>query len=143
MKRSASFLAVVMSSLVVTFLLANLSSAEAGGGNCQDKLVGNSYNCTEKESTGGGTVSGCLTFETGGVSSNFDLVIEGEHYGCACDTTGSYKSPAYDSSSSAFGCVGLDTLINGKLKSKKIAFQAITESGISDVLSCTETSSCP
>jgi hypothetical protein len=52
MRRSISFLPVLMLSAVVAVLLANLSSAEAGGGNCQAKLAGNSYDCNLKFSDG-------------------------------------------------------------------------------------------
>jgi hypothetical protein len=143
MRRSTNFLAILMLAVAVTLLLADLSTAEAGGGNCQDKLVGNFYNCTGKESSGM-SPSGCITFETGGLSSNFDLVAGSTHYGCACDTTGSFSSPSFDDSSSAFECVSDEISINGKVKSKKISSQIVIQSGLSEVLSCTERSSpCP
>jgi hypothetical protein len=64
MKRSISFLPVLMLSAVVTALLANLSSAEAGGGNCQAKLAGNSYDCNLKFSDGPPETD-CFGFRTG------------------------------------------------------------------------------
>jgi hypothetical protein len=136
MRLSASFLAVLMFFAVVTILLTNSSSAQARGGNCQDKLVGKFYNCTGKDSEGG-TVTGCIEFASGGLSMDFDLFAGGNDYGCVCDTTGSIKSPSFDGSSSAFACVTNGILINGKVKSKKVTAQAIDESGSSQILSCT------
>src|SRR5208282_6931027 len=63
MKRSAGFLTVLMFSAVVTILLTNSSSAM--GGNCQDKLVGNSYDCVF-ELSNGTTETTCVDFEMGG-----------------------------------------------------------------------------
>src|SRR5271170_2682098 len=102
MKRSASVLAVLMFSLVVTFLLANLSSAMAGGGNCQAKLVGKSYNCSSKQE-GEPESTFCAEFVTGGKSVDFDILLlfndGSEDLGCTCDTTGSFSSPSFDNSS--------------------------------------------
>ena len=54
-------------------LLANSFSAQAGG-NCQSKLVGNTYNCDQSEQ---GFAGGPFTaeFETGGYSEYFDMFI--------------------------------------------------------------------
>jgi hypothetical protein len=115
-----------MLSAAVTVLLANLSSAEAKGGNCQSKLVGKSYVCNVKDSTGG-TGSASIKFESGGISKDFDLLINSLFdHGCACNTTGSYNSPAFDGSSSSFGCLSVTEgfLIYGKLKSKKVTAQS-------------------
>jgi hypothetical protein len=141
MKRSAGFAAVLMLSAVVMFLLGNLSSAEAKGGNCQSKLVGKAYDCEVKDSEGS-TGSGCIEFESGKISIDFDLLIGSDDYGCACDTTGSFKSPKFDASSSSFECLSIAAgfLINGNVKSKKITGQSIDESGNSEILSCTERS---
>jgi hypothetical protein len=145
MKRSASFLPVLMFSVVVTVLLANLSPAEAAGGNCQGKLVGNSYDCNEKYSDSSSDTE-CYKFETGGVSQNFDIFIGFADYGCACDTTGSFNSPSFDRSSSTFECLSTLSgfLINGKLKGKKLKGQGTDVSGVSVIVACTErTSPCP
>src|SRR5271154_7043824 len=103
MRLSGIILAAVMFSALSTVLLGNLSSAEAGGGNCQAKLVGKSYICTIKF-PGGSEGPSCWEFETGGVSSEFDLVLNPAHYGCSCEAKGSFKSPSFNSSS-AFECV--------------------------------------
>lgn len=143
MKRTTSCLAVLVFYTVVIILLTNSSSAQAKGGNCEDKIVGKSYNCTGKDSTGA-TVTGCLEFVSGGLSRDFDLLVGGNDYGCACDTTGSVKSPSFDGSSSVFGCVTNGVLINGKVKSKKMTTQVIFESGESQITSCTESATaCP
>jgi|SRR5208282_1564175 len=52
-----------MFSAVVTILLTNSSSAM--GGNCEDKLVGNSYDCVF-ELSNGTTETTCVDFEMGG-----------------------------------------------------------------------------
>ncbi len=143
MRRSASFLAVLMFSAVVTTLLADMSPAEAKGGNCQAKLVGNSYDCKVKASQGN-TEPVCFKFESGGISMDFDLLISTDDFGCACDTTGSYDSPSFDSSSSSFECLTGNFLLNGTVKSKKITAQGIDEFGFTEIFSCTERSSpCP
>jgi hypothetical protein len=141
MRQSASFSAVLMLSALVTGLLGNLSPAEAGGGNCQARLVGNSYNCTAKETTMPSPQTFCAEFETGGTSANFDLLVVSSittDLGCACDTTGSYSSPSFDTSSSAFECVDdHGTQFNGKIKSKKLDGQASDAGGDSLIYTCT------
>ena len=120
-------------------LFANFSSAEAKG-NCQQTLAGKFFNCSEKYS-GGNSDTACYEFETGGESADFDLYIDntGSDYGCACDTTGSFKSPKFDSSSSSFECISLDTgfLLNGKGNSKKISGQGTYYLGEEVDFSCT------
>jgi hypothetical protein len=143
MRRSASFLAFLMFSIIVTVLLAKLPLVEAGG-NCQAKLVGNSYDCVfEIESTS--PVDFCVEFETGGISSNFDLLIEAADYGCACDNKGSFKSPSFDASGNTFECVGngFGTEFNGKVSSDKLSGQGLTDVGTSIDFSCTKTTACP
>jgi len=142
MKRSVSFPAVLMFSVVVTFLLANLSSAKAGGGNCQTKLAGNSYTCVVTFSDSP-PADDCFEFATGGLSSLFDLHREeGDlDYGCACQTTGSSKSPSFDASANAFECaadpVGEGFEITGKVKGHKLSGQANNSTGESAVFTCT------
>lgn len=145
MRRSASFLAVLMFSAVVTVLLASSRSAEAGGGNCQEKLEGKSFMCTLKQSTSSTPLTKCFEFVTGGISANFDLVVDGDHSGCVCDTTGSYKSPSFDSSSSSFECVDESGVQhNGKIKSKKLSGQISDVEGESLIYVCTESATpCP
>jgi len=134
MSRSASFLAVLMFSA----LLTSWSSAEARGGNCQTKLVGKSYICTIKF-PGASEGPACWEFETGGVSSEFDLVLNPAHYGCSCETKGPFKSPSFNSSS-AFECV--DSLtgfqFHGKINSKGISGQGSNENGEPAIFNCTE-----
>jgi len=145
MRRSASFLAVLMFSAVVTVLLANSRSAEAKGGNCQDKLEGKSYNCSVKSSISSMPLTRCFEFVTGGISTDFDLLVDGDDSGCVCDTTGSYKSPSFDSSSSSFECVdAAGVQHNGKIKSKKLSGQISDNLGQSLIYTCTESATpCP
>jgi len=144
MRRSTSFLTILMLSAVVTVLLANLSSAEAKGGNCQAKLAGNSYECNLKYSAGP-PATDCFEFRTGGISANFTLTNGTGELGCTCATTGSFTSPSFDSSPSAFECVdGSGIQLNGKIKSKKLSGQVTDEGGDSEIYTCTLRSSpCP
>jgi len=136
MKRSAGFLAVLMFSAVVTILLTNSSSAI--GGNCQGKLVGNAYDCVF-EISNGTTETTCVDFETGGLSSSFDLFRGTDNYGCACQTTGSFKSPSFDASANAFECATISGLeITGKVAGDKLSGQGSASAGESSVFSCTK-----
>jgi hypothetical protein len=126
------------------FLSALLSSSTAAvAGNCQAKLVGNSYDCNLNFSDGE-NVGDCLDFTSGG-ANNFDL--NSANFGslvCACDATGPFKSPSFDSSGSAFECVNIGVSgfeYNGKIKSKKLNGQTIDARGFSGVFECTKRSS--
>ena len=143
MKRSTSFLAVLMFSAFVPVLLVNSPPANAGGGNCQDKLVGKSYTCAVEYSGGSSGVE-CFEFETGGLSSDFDLHRGVIDYGCTCQAQGS----SFDASGSAFECaadrLGFGYELTGKLKKNKFSGQANTSDGNAAVFKCTETATpCP
>lgn len=139
MRRSAGFSAVLRFSAVVAVLVANSPCAEAGGGNCQEKLVGKSYGCTLKQSGSSTPFTRCFEFVTGGVSSDFDLVVGTDDSVCVCDTTGSFKSPSFDSSSSSFECVdGAGVQHNGKVKSDKLSGQISDAEGESLIYTCEE-----
>ena len=143
MRRSANFPTVLMLSAAATFVLATLSSAQAGG-NCESKLAGHSYECTSADHELG-MGSGCITVETGKVSAYFDFVFAGgADYGCVCDTTGSVASPSYDASSSSFECEESSGIyqITGKISGKNISAQASDAEGDSVIISCKETPSC-
>ena len=136
MRRSASLQIVMMSSAFVLGLLANSSSAEAKGGNCQAKLAGNSYDCAYKFSNGTDGAD-CLDFYTMGYSENFDVDTNSfDSFGCACRATGSFKSPAFDASSSGFACVADDVELDGKLKSNKLSGEVVDQDGESLVFTC-------
>lgn len=142
MKLTVRVLRVAIFSALVTGLAAG--SALAGGGNCQSKLVGNSYNCNF-EGSNGASVSYCVEFETGGISSNFDLflVSVSADYGCACLAKGSYNSPRFDESTNEFQCTAeFGTQLDGKVTPKKISGQGATYEGLSFFWSCTQTPSC-
>ena len=129
--------AVAVFSAIVMGMLANSPSAEA---NCQDKLVGKSFNCNEKDSAGSPS-SGCIEFETGGFSDNFDIFFsEGADYGFSCQTTGGFKTPSFNNSSTSVECVEPNTNfeLTGALKGKKFSGGGANSSGTdSFVLSCT------
>ena len=141
MGRSASLLVIAMCSGFLMGLLASSPSAAAGG-NCQAKLVGNSYACNIKVSNGPPKTD-CFEFTTEGASQNFDFFDSTNNFGCACDTTGSFKSPKFDGSANAFECVdNSGTQINGKIKGKKISGQGTDGNGNSLIYTCTLGPSC-
>jgi hypothetical protein len=122
-------------------LLASLPSAAAAG-NCQAKLVGNSYACNIKLSNGPARTD-CFEFTTEGMSQHFDFFDATNNFSCACDTTGSFKSPKFDGSTNAFECVDdSGTQINGKIKGKKISGQGTDLNGNSLIYTCTLGPSC-
>jgi hypothetical protein len=141
MTRSAGFLVLVAA-------VCLCASSESWGGTCQDKLVGNSYDCTYAFSVGqngigGGTVTkhNCAEFVTGGLSGNFDLVSLGfpVDLGCACQTTDT-RIFSFNISANSFECVG-DSAGNlvqfhGKIDSNKLHGQASDESGTYIVFDC-------
>ena len=141
--RPASLLAVVVISAFVTVL-----PTESHGGNCQDKLANNSYDCLDKNADGGSAVKFCLEFVTGGVSQYFDAIQppSNTHLGCACLATGSFKAPSFDASSSGVECVSDDGVqLHGKVESDKLTLQVSYEDGQQHIGSCTRrsTASCP
>lgn len=141
MEKSASILVMAMCSGLILGLLFN-SRCAAAAGNCQAKLVGNSYACNIKSSNGPATTD-CFEFNSGGTSQNFNFFDSMANFGCACDTTGSFKSPKFDASSNAFECVDdSGTQINGKIKGKKISGQGTDINGNSLIYTCTLGPSC-
>jgi hypothetical protein len=151
MRRSASFLALVIFSAFATVLLCNPSFAEfVHSRDCQDKLVGNSYKCTYTfffGNAGAVTHNNCVEFITGGLSQNFDLVSNDGSLGCACEELGSFKSPSTKASANAFECVGDPVNVvqfHGKVESNKLDGQASEESGVVIVFDCKKRSTpCP
>jgi hypothetical protein len=146
MHKLVRLLMVATTLAFVAGVVGNPTSAQAGGGgNCQAKLVGKSYDCSAKYSNLPPT-SDCFEFISGGVSQDFDLVIDGDvEYGCSCDTTGSFNSPSFDSSPTAFECVSTASsfLLNAKIKGKKVNGQGTSEGGDSVIFTCqVRTSSC-
>jgi hypothetical protein len=138
-KRKILFAGVIVSAFAM--LLANSFPAEAAG-NCQGKLVGKFYTCTNaQEGFATGTI--CAAFVTGGISENFDMMFGSADYGCTCYATGTAKKPAYDSSSSSFSCIEESTDFDffGKISGKKLTMQgADSDGGDSYIDNCTETS---
>ena len=148
MRRSASFLVLMAAVLLCT-------SPESSGGTCQDKLVGNSYDCTYAFNSGQSGVTigvitehNCMEFVTGELSGNFDLVSLGfpVDLGCACQTTGDRIAPRFlHISANAFECVG-DSAGNlvqfhGKIDSNRLHGQASEESGVFIDFDCKKLSS--
>ncbi len=136
MVKTVGLSVIAMCSAFLVGLLGGSPSAVAGG-NCQDKLVGNAYACSIKVSNGPAKTD-CYEFTTEGESQHFDFFDSVNNYSCACDTTGSFKSPKFDGSSDAYECVDdSGTQINGKLKGKKISGQGTDIDGNSLIYTCT------
>jgi hypothetical protein len=131
------FAGVIFSAFVMA-LLANSFSALASG-NCKFKLVGKSYNCQSNEE-GSGSSSFTTTFETGGLSMNFDMHFGGGDYGCACEATGSVNSPSFDRSSSIFVCQsGFGFMAVGKVSGRKVTGQGTNAAGNAPfIFTCTQ-----
>jgi hypothetical protein len=145
MRRSVSLLVVTFSVFVVS-LLAMSFSANAGG-NCQDKLVGNSYECNYVNSEGSSGTE-CIAFGTGALSDHFDAGYNSaDEYGCACDPKGSSKSPSFDASSNTYQCTSPGSpayLLSGKINGKKLTEQGFDSAGFQYVETCELRSSpCP
>lgn len=141
MKNPASALMLATMPIFLIGLLLDSSSAAAGG-NCQAKLVTKSFACEVKLSNGPAHTD-CFEFNSGGVSQQFDFFNLEHSYGCACDTTGSFKSPNFDNSASGFECVDdSGDQLNGKVKGNKISGQGTDEDGNSLIYTCTVGPSC-
>jgi hypothetical protein len=150
MGRTRSFLSLgIVSSLVLGFIIP---SAALAGGNCQNKFVEvdgvpPGFTCTVKFSNGS-SMTECWTFAQGTLSKYFDIFTENtetdlDHYGCACGTTGSFKSPKFNSSSNTFECDdGNGGRLNGTIKGKKLSGQSSNEDGSSEIFSCTRNTGC-
>jgi len=125
-------------------LLAGSPCAFAGG-NCQAKLVGKSFACSIKSSNAAPSTN-CFEFSTEGESQHFDFFDNINNFSCACDTTGSYKSPKFDASSDSFECSDESgTQIDGKISGKKISGGGTDLDGNSLIYTCTQLSNgnCP
>jgi hypothetical protein len=134
--KRVSLFVIAMSSALLMSLLAGSRFAVAGG-NCQAKLVGKSFGCQVKFSNGPAKTD-CFEFNAGGVSQYFYFFDQIGNFGCACDTTASFKSPKFDGSSDAYECVDdSGDQINGKVKGDKISGQGTDIDGNSLIYSCT------
>jgi hypothetical protein len=147
---------VVAFGIFSTFVLGVVSApvSTLAGGNCMGKLVGSAavapgYDCTV-EFSNGSSESECWTFADEGLSQHFDIYTETlpaenelPEYGCVCDTTGSFKSPKFNSSADAFECDDdLGDQIQGKLKGKKISGQSSDYQGNAAIFSCKPNTGC-
>jgi hypothetical protein len=148
---------IVAFGIFSTFILGVVSApvSSLAGGNCMAKLVGSAavapgFDCTVKFSNGSSETE-CWTFaQEAGLSQFFDIFTETlpaenelPEYGCVCDTTGSFKSPQFNSSADAFECDDdLGDQIQGKVKGKKISGQSSDGQGNAAVFSCTPNTGC-
>jgi hypothetical protein len=133
--------------LALLVLVCYSTGVAFSGESCQDKLVGNSYDCTfDYLNLGIGIIdsSNCIEFTTGGPSQNFvwvGVLGLGVELGCVCQTTGSsIQSFAYDGSANAFECVGNDAgepiQFHGVVEGKKLHAQGSYQTGESIAVEC-------
>jgi hypothetical protein len=144
MRRSNGLSTAAICSALLMSLLAG-SPCAAGGGNCQAKLVGKSFGCSIKSSNAVPSTN-CFEFSTEGESQHFDFFDNINNFSCACDTTGFFKSPKFDSSPSSWECSDdSGTQIDGTLKGKKISGEGTDLDGNSLIYNCTQLTSgnCP
>ena len=74
---------------------------------------------------------------------HFDLVTAFDEFGCTCGTTGSFKSPKFNSSADVIECDdGEGSQLTGTIKGKKLGAQSVNEDGSSEIFSCTPTPAC-
>ena len=70
-------------------------------------------------------------------------MIELPDYGCACATTGSFKSPHFNGSPDQFVCDDDEGgQLEGKVKGKKISGQGSDDNGNALIFSCTPNTGC-
>jgi hypothetical protein len=151
MRRTQIIVALwIFSTFVLGAVIAPMSSL--AGGNCMAKLVGSTavapgFNCNV-EFSNGSSEQECWTPATGFRSQFFDIltengIIELPDYGCACDTTGSFKSAHFNSSPDQFECDDdQGGQIQGRIKGKKISGQGSDDQGNALIFSCTPNSGC-
>ena len=129
MRRSLSILPlVILSALSFGVFSAPVTAlAETAKPNWSAiKMVGKAFRCTIKLSTGS-TMPDCWTFGTGIFSTqHFDLVTAYDEFGCTCGTTGSFKSPKFNSSADVIECDdGGGNQLTGTIKGKKLSAQSV------------------
>ena|SRR5271168_2780159 len=151
MRRSAGLATLTMLAAVLAVSTCSSSFADSRGGNCQEQLVGKSYECAYlffAGDSGDFGKSNCMEFVTGGISQNFKLVGKigslASDFRCACSKTGSYSSPSSPVAADSFDCVGSTSAnmvqFHGKIASNKLYGQASEEGGISIIFNCTKRS---
>jgi len=146
----------VFSMLALGVLIA--PAASLAGGNCMAKLIGSAavapgFDCNVKFSNEPSQPECWSFFKEGSLSQFFNLYTESlnsgpldqlpPEYGCACDTTGSYKSPLFDNSAVEFQCDdGAGHQVQGKVKGHKLSGQGSDSQGNAVIFSCTPNTGC-
>lgn len=154
MRRTNFFVASGILSMLVIAAIAPVSFA---GGNCMAKLVGSAavapgFSCNVKFSNES-PQGQCWLFGKGSLSQFFDLFTEpldasspdqlSPEYGCACDTTGSFKAPLFDRSADEFECDDdQGGQLQVKVKDKKLSGQGSDDKGNAVIFSCTPNTGC-
>lgn len=137
MCRSVGLSVAVFFILAIGMFAGSLSAS--AGGNCQEKLVGNSYECSYVSSEGN-TGTECIAFFIGAISDHFDAGYNSEdQYGCGCDPKGSSSSPSFDASSNTYQCTSPGSpsfLLSGKINGKKLTEQGFESDGFQYVETC-------
>jgi hypothetical protein len=88
--------AVTLGAAVALLLVPGVGSSAAQ--NCQTILDQNLYRCRFNQK-GVGRSEGCVQFSSPGAqSAPFDLLINGDTYGCTCRATGTVAKPKFNAS---------------------------------------------
>ena len=142
----------VFSVLVLGVMIAPAPSLAKG--NCMAKLVGSAavapgFSCDVKFSDGSSVEECWFSFTPPMLSQFFDIFREStspsfeDDYGCACTTTGSFKSPTFNGSADEFECDdGKGDQLEGKIKGKKISGQGSDSQGNAIIFSCSPNTGC-
>jgi hypothetical protein len=153
-RRTEIIVAMCFLSMCVLGAIA-VPAPSLAGGICMDKLVGATavapgFDCNVEFSNGTSEAE-CWTPSTMFRSQFFDIltetlnspVMELPDYGCACDTTGSFKSPKFQSSADKFECDDDEgDQLQGTVKGKKISGQGSDSMGNAFIFSCTPNTGC-
>jgi hypothetical protein len=157
MRRTKSILASGVFSMLVLGVVIAPAPAPAGG-NCMAKLVGSAavapgFDCNVKFSNEPSQPECWSFFQEGSLSQFFNLFTESlnngpadqlsPEYGCACDTTGSFKSPLFNNSPNEFECDDDEGhQLQGKVKGHKLSGQGSDDEGNAVIFSCTPNTGC-
>ncbi len=152
---------IAVASRIFSILVLGAAIAPApllAGGNCMAKLIGSAavapgFDCNVKFSNEPSQPECWSFFAEGAPSQYFDLFTESlnsgpadllpPEYGCACDTTGSFKSPRFNNSSDEVECDdGAGNQVQVKVKGHKISGQGSDSQGNAVIFSCTPNTGC-
>jgi hypothetical protein len=91
---------VTAAGAIAAILVSALTAGPAmAGGNCLDRLNGNSYSCLFIDSVQQTVFPSQLSFEEGVLDQ------DGREYICSCEVAGNFNNPRFDASKTEWTCV--------------------------------------